>query len=157
MNKKQRITIGAILEINIENRYYVYAQILHNSNCVFFDYKSSKPLDDFSNLGNVPVLFIIAIYNDVITKGHWLKVGKLAVRKEFEVLPFKFIQDFQNPEKFELYNPNNGAIIPSSKNEIRGLERAAVWDAIHVEDRIRDYYNGVPCLWLKDDFELFKD
>ena len=66
-----------------------------------------------------------------------------------------FIQDALNPTNFELYNPNTGEIVPITKNEIIGLERAAVWDKNHVEDRVRDFYNNVPCVWLENDRELF--
>ncbi|WP_281322743.1 Imm26 family immunity protein [Flavobacterium aestivum] len=158
MNKRQKITTGSILEINIENKYYVYAQILSNGDgIVFFDYKSPSPLKDFSILENKPVLFIITVYNDVITKGHWLKVGKLGIRKEFEILPLKFIQDAQHPDRFEFYNPNTGDITPTTKDKIKGLERAAVWDANHVEDRIRSHYEGTTSIWMKEDLELFKE
>ena len=157
MNKRQRITTGSILEINIENQYYVYAQILQNASCVFFDYKSPSPLNDFSILENKPILFIIAVYNDVITKGRWLKVGKLEIRKDFEILPLKFIQDAQHPDRFEFYNPNTGEITPTTKDKIKGLERAAVWDANHVEDRIKSHYLGTTSIWMKEDIELFKE
>ena len=39
--KRQKRTIGSILEINIENEYFTYAQILHEG-CVFFDYRSKN-------------------------------------------------------------------------------------------------------------------
>ncbi|OJV71174.1 MAG: hypothetical protein BGO42_04950 [Flavobacterium sp. 40-81] len=90
-----------------------------------------------------------------MTQGRWLKVGKLNIREEIRKQPMKFIQDALNPENFELYDPNTGEITPTTKKHIKGLERAAVWEAHHVEDRIRDYYNGVPCVWLAEDIELF--
>lgn len=60
-----------------------------------------------------------------------------------------------HPEYFELYDPNTGSTKPSTKEEVRGLERVSVWAQNHVEDRIRDYYNNVPCQWLQKDRELF--
>ncbi len=43
---KQRITEGAILEILIENNYYVYAQILTKGlGYAFFDYKSTQKIN----------------------------------------------------------------------------------------------------------------
>lgn len=35
MTKRQKITAGAILEINIDNQYYVYAQILEKGGFAF--------------------------------------------------------------------------------------------------------------------------
>lgn len=156
MEIKQKIIIGSILEINIENEYYTYAQILDKSSCVFFDFKSPTRIDNFDFLASCPVLFILGIYNNVIKHGHWKIVGKFEIREDLKVRPLEFIQDALNPDKFEFYNPNTGEIFPAKKNEIKGLERASVWDSNHVEDRIRDYYNNVPCVWLEDDIKLFE-
>lgn len=157
MIKKQRITIGSILEINIEKSYYVYAQILGKAGYAFFDYKTEQQLSDLTILLSKPVLFITGVYNDVVTQGLWLKVGKIEVRNDLKVQPMQFIQDALHPDRFEFYNPNTGEITPATKEQVRGLERTAVWEANHIEDRIRDHYNGVPCEWLEDDLELFKD
>ncbi len=145
---KQRITLGSILEINIDGKYYVYAQVLGKSGYAFFDYKSINKLIDFSVLESAPVLFIISVYNDVITQGYWKKVGKMEIRDDLEVQPLQFIQDKINPQAFELYNPNTGEVMPANKEQCIGLECAAVWEAHHVEERIRDYYLGVNNIWL---------
>ncbi|KFC20080.1 Imm26 family immunity protein [Chryseobacterium sp. FH1] len=154
--KRQKITEGSILEINIEGKYYVYAQILVNGlGYAFFDFKSKEKLTDFNLLLNCKVLFILMVYDDIITKSAWLKVGKIPIREDLLIQPMKFIQDVLNPNDFELYNPNTGEITPVTKKEISGLERASVWDKNHVEDRIRDFYNKKPCAWLEEDRELF--
>jgi hypothetical protein len=146
---KQRITEGAILEIHIESEYYVYAQILTKGlGYAFFDFKSKEKLTDFTILLESNVLFIVMVYNDVVTKGTWVKVGKLPIRNDLLVQPMKFIQDNLNPNDFELYNPNTGEITKATRQECEGLEYAAVWEANHVEDRIRDYYLGVPNVWV---------
>ena len=146
---RQRITEGAILEIKIEGQYYVYAQIVSEADCAFFNYKSTVKLKDFSVLENANVLFIIAVYDDVITQGKWLKVGKSNIREDLKNKPMKFIQDPINQNNFELYNPNTGEISKATKEQCIGLECAAVWEANHVEDRIRDYYLGIPNIWLE--------
>ncbi|WP_268849230.1 Imm26 family immunity protein [Flavobacterium aestivum] len=157
MNKRQKITVGSILEINIDDKYYAYAQILDKGGYAFFDYKSEKHLIDLSILQEKPILFIVGVYEDVVKKGHWLKVGKLDIRQELEIQPMQFIQDAQHPDRFEFYNPNTGDITPTTKDKVKGLERAAVWDANHVEDRIRSHYEGTTSIWLKEDLELFKE
>ena len=147
---RQKITTGAILEIKIENQYYVYAQILNKGHGVaFFDFKINEKLTDLSVLETAKTLFILTVYDNVITNGHWLIVGKLGIRNEFKKLPMKFIQDKLNPKHFELYNPDSGKITKATKEQCIGLERASVWAANHVEDRIRDHYLGVTNVWLQ--------
>lgn len=86
-----------------------------------------------------------------------MKVGKLPLREELQILPMQYIYHGSSKVQFELYNTNTGEITPSTKEECRGLESCAVWDMHHVEDRLRDHYNGVPCIWLKEEYEIFKD
>ena len=148
--KRQRITEGSILEIDIEGQYFVYAQVLSKGlGYAFFDFKTKEKLNDFGILLNSKILFIIMLYNDVITKGIWLKVGKLPIRNDLLIQPMKYIQDNLNPNNFELYNPNTGEITKATRKECEGLEYAAVWEANHVKDRIRDYYLGVPNIWVE--------
>ena len=149
MMKKQKITVGAILEIDIDNQYYVYAQIIEKGGYAFFDYQSKNHLKDFTALQQVPILFIVGVYNDVVTKGHWVKVGKLELRPDLKVQPMQYIQDPLHLSHFELYNPNTGEMTPCGKEECEGLEYAAIWEAVHVESRIRDYYNGVSNVWVE--------
>lgn len=81
--KYQKQTIGAILQIHINDEYYVYAQILSHGSQVFFDYRTKEPLTSFEVLEQAPILFISCVYSYVITKCYWLKVGKMPVRDEF--------------------------------------------------------------------------
>lgn len=68
--KRQQNTPGAIVEIPInEGEYCAYAQILTNSNFVFFDYRSKEHLTDLTILLDAPVLFFTAVYRDVVSQG----------------------------------------------------------------------------------------
>jgi hypothetical protein len=147
--KRQRRIPGAVVEISILDGN-CYAQILDKT-LVFFDLKMDKSLSDkeLDTLMSAPVLFFASVYNDAITKGRWLKVGNLPIRDEFKSVPVKFIQDSLKPEKFELYDPNTGETKPSTYKECKDLECAAVWEAEHVEDRLRDHYNNIPNKWVE--------
>ncbi len=148
MKKKQTRTVGSIVKIDLHDGTFILAQIL-NDGLAFFDYRSNVLPDNLNYLIDTPVLFILSVYNDVITQGRWLKVGKLPIRQDLQNQPLKFIQDTLEPEKFELYDPNNGDIIAATKNQCVGLEAAAVWEAEHVESRIIDHYNKVPNIWVE--------
>ena len=151
---KQRVTEGAILEINIEGEYFVYAQIL-NGGTAFFDFKSTEQLKDFSILEKSNLLFIVAVYSYIINQGIWLKVGKSSIRKDLKVLPMKFIQDALIPSKFRLYNPNTGEMTPVTKDECKGLEVSAVYEAGDIEQRISDYFAGRVNLDRQKDLSIF--
>jgi Immunity protein 26 len=146
---KQKIIVGSILQLKIRNQFYCYTQILGHGGYCFFDYRSIDKLENLDFLLKMPVLFIVGVYKDILTQGRWIKVGKIAIREDLKVQPMQFIQDTLNPDRFEQYNPNTGEITPSTKEECKGLECAAVWEAEHVESRLEDYYNGVPNIWVE--------
>ncbi len=148
MAKRQKRTVGSILEIDLENGHYGYAQII-NDDIMFYDMYANSKVSDIKILEDKRPLFFLGVYDDVVTKGRWEIVGKLPIKDEHKIVPNKFIQDSLNPKNFELYNPNTGEISPSKREEVEGLECAAVWEAEHVEDRLRDYYNGKPNVWVE--------
>ena len=147
--KRQRRTPGSIVKIDLKNGYYNYAQLLENGVAFFDIYTKNSELEDLSILLKKPVLFIVEVYNDVISTGLWLKVGKLPIREDLKILPMKCMQDALDETRFELYNPNTGEVTKATKEECEGLEVSAVWEAHAVEERIRDHYNGVPNFWVE--------
>jgi len=140
--KRQQRTPGAFLKIPIDDVYHTYARILQEG-IAFYDCRTTEKIDEMQRIASCPVLFITGVYNDVITQGHWLKVGKLPLEEKFSLLPLQFIYD-QIGEGFKIYDPNTGIIRPSTKQECYGLECCAVWDSHHVEERLRDHYLGLP-------------
>ena len=147
--KKQQRTVGSILEVDLCDGTFVYAQILEKASFAFFDYRVKSRLSNFDILTTKGILFILSVYKNAVTDGRWLKVGKIPIVKELQVLPMQFIQDALNPIMFSLYNPNTGEITDTTKDKVLGLEAAAVWEAEHVESRVKDYYNATTNIWVE--------
>ena len=68
--KRQQETVGSIVQIHINDEFYVYAQILPHGLLAFFDYKSDTELSDLNVLKNAKVLFITAVYKYVTKVSH---------------------------------------------------------------------------------------
>ena len=150
-----RFTEGNILEIKIDD-YYVYAQMLKDPNLFFFDFRTKERLTDLSVLNDKPIIFILAVFTRRASGCTWEKVGKMPIRDEFKTLPLQYIYRPKDKPKYQwaIYDTNAGKIIETTEEEVRkhGItERAAVWYAINVEDRIRCYYSGEISIWEKDD------
>ncbi|MFD2162265.1 immunity 26/phosphotriesterase HocA family protein [Paradesertivirga mongoliensis] len=146
---RQQRTVGAFLKINLPNGKFGYARILKEASYAIYDLTTYEVVD-VNEIAKHNVLFFVAVYDDVVTSGRWEKIGKRPLEEQFFGLPMKFIQDAQNPDKFSLYDPNSGDITAANKEDCLGLERAAVWEAEHVEERIVDHYEGRPNRWVEE-------
>lgn len=155
--KRQKRTLGAIMEINIDDEYYVYAQSCPHDREIIFDFRSKEPLEDLSVLLTAKQLFRVCVFRWVIGSGYWKKVGKLPLREDLIPIEKQYIYHPFDKVKFEIVTP--GASIdhwatPSTREECIGLEQCAVWADNHIVDRVRDHYNNVPCVWLRTSYEL---
>ncbi|KZZ47432.1 hypothetical protein A3759_29980, partial [Thalassolituus sp. HI0120] len=132
MRKRQRRTVGAIVEIPIE-QYRIHAQILPEFDMAFFDTKDINDPSIEEILAST-VLFRVSANDNAILDGRWLKIGKSELKEEFARPVPKFIQNALNKEKFEIYL--GGDIRRATREECEGLDRCAVWAVNHIEDRI---------------------
>ena len=110
--KRQQETVGSIVQIHVNDEFYVYAQILPHGLLAFFDYKPIRNCLIWMSW-KCQILFITAVYKYVITKGIWLKVGKIPIREDLQVLPLRFVYD-RISEKFFTYNPETGETAPTT-------------------------------------------
>lgn len=144
-----RIKEGAFIEIALSNGKFSYGRILGKACYAFYDIYSDSKITDLDFIKSSKVLFIISVYDYAITKNRWKIIGVSELNTVLQKIPLKFIQDDFEPTQFEIYNPNTGAIIPAKKEQCIGLERSAVWDPEHVEERIMDYFEGRPNKWVE--------
>jgi hypothetical protein len=140
---------GAFIEINLPNGKYSYGRILAKASFAFYNIYSDEKVTDLDRIGKSNVLFINAVYKYAITKSRWKIIGVSEIKSELQILPMEFIQDILNPTHFEIYNPNTGEIKPAKRADCIGLEKAAVWEPEHIEDRIIDYFEGRPNRWVE--------
>jgi hypothetical protein len=143
--KRQKRTVGAVVKIPFDGKWFTYGQILDDADVVIFDARTDCELS-IDEITNQPIICRVAVSYHAITKGRWLKVGKYPIGKELKKPIPKYIQDILQPDRFEIYF--DGIIRPSTREECIGLERAAVWEPEHVEERIRDHYSGKQNRWV---------
>lgn len=147
--KRQQRTIGAIVNIPLENRNHTYGRILGEASFAIYDCITTDKIKQLEAITSCPILFIVAVYNDVITEGRWEKTGFVPLEQTLQKLPPKYIRDAINPDTFRIYE--NGQMRPASKEECIGLEVASVWEPNQVEERINDHYAGRTNIKLEKD------
>lgn len=140
---------GAFFEIALPNGKFSYGRILPKANYAFYDIYDDQRIANIEEIQAKEILFIIAVYKSAITKGRWKQIGSKELESKLQVLPSKFIEDILRPGHFELYNSNTGETFQVTKNKCVGLERAAVWEPEHVEERIIDHFERKPNRWVE--------
>lgn len=149
--KRVRRRVSDILKINLGGGMHSYGQVADEPLIVFFDGAFTDPLLPEQAI-RLPVLFRIWVHNDAVKKGVWEVVGNLPLAPENAIEPCFYKQDVITGV-LSLYHStfaDTGWERPASATECEGLECAAVWDAEHVEDRLRDHYSGQPNKWLEN-------
>jgi hypothetical protein len=146
MAKRQKRTLGDVVLIDLGDGLYGYARTLEEALYAFYDCHTKQvlPVDEIVRR---PVLFQVAVMDHAVKSGRWKVLGNVALDGALLNPPARFIQDPLRPDQFSLYE--KGRTRPATRAEAVGLERAAVWEPSHVEDRLRDHYAGRKNKWVE--------
>lgn len=146
--KRQRIQSGAVVEIPLGDGTHTYGRLLVRPYVEVYDSVTRDAVTDLNAIVARPVLFTVSVFDRAITSGRWPIVGKLPYDEDTAEMPLQFKQDAADLRRCSLIDAW-GNITRASLEECQGLERAAVWEAEHIEDRIRDHYAGRPNVWVE--------
>ncbi|TLP68870.1 hypothetical protein FEE96_00855 [Parasedimentitalea maritima] len=146
--KRQRWQAGALVEIPLGENCWAYGQLGEEYVVAVFEGCFSVP-PSIEDIIHLPILFKSFVYQDVISKGYWLKIGRVEPRSDVLHEEYRFMQDTITGalslyhSEFEDQNWKQPALL----SECLGLECVAVWEAGHVEDRIIATRDGRKCKW----------
>ena len=129
--KRIRPKAGDIFQAPLPDGRFAYGKVLRDASVgiyqKIFDSSIERPIES-------PFAFIVGLYDDVLKSGVWPIVGHEPFESvEDEWPPPNFVLDVISGE-YSIYH--EGEMRPSTEEECRGLEEAAVWAAHHVIDRI---------------------
>ncbi|WP_082523438.1 immunity 26/phosphotriesterase HocA family protein [Ensifer sp. Root31] len=144
MAKKQALT-GDFVVIKLKDDAYCFARVLREPYLAFYDACSRETLK-IEELVSRKVILKLAVMNRAVTSGRWQVIGHLPLEEELQV-PIKTFKQDAISQKLYVYV--DGQERPATRDECEGLERTAVWDPEHVEDRLRDHFAGVPNKWAE--------
>lgn len=136
-----RRRVGDVVSIPLGDGQFGFARVLPEPLVEFYDLRSSK-IPTAEEITSSPVLFTLYVMNSAITRARWEVVAHSAVDVANFESPFFFKQDPMDPSSVCLYR--DGQEFPGTAAKAKRLERAAVWSAEHVEERLRDHFAGRP-------------
>lgn len=145
--KRQRRREGDFLAIDLGDGTLAFGRVLKEPLVAFYDLRiRNGEMPELQEILARPILWRIWVMNHAITKGRWKVLGHMPLEESLKHEPTFFKQD---PISGEVTLYRSQTEYPSSAEECAQLERAAVWEPEHAEDRLRDHFNGRPNKWVE--------
>ena len=143
MGKKIREQLGQVFAVRLENSYYGFGQVTGGELYTFFNF-FCKDLDGVqpSFIVSHSILFRICVAKRVLTNGEWPVIGIIKPTKNLLLGEDQYKVDPLNG-KLTIWKEDNSEL-PATWEECKNLERAAIWDKEHVEERLYDSFCGRP-------------
>jgi hypothetical protein len=144
-----RVKIGDVLSVPLDNGMSAYAYVSTNPLVIFYRY-FSREIVPFEEAPKLPVAFKVFVYNDVLKSGRWKRIGNVPPSSTDLKIPYMFKQDIISGKLFIHHDEefaDRGSERSATLEECFYLERAAVWDAIHVEERLNWLAAGKANKW----------
>ncbi|RPJ50581.1 MAG: hypothetical protein EHM23_00195 [Acidobacteria bacterium] len=140
---RTRLREGDVFAISLGEDLYGYCRYLTGLLTEFFDIRSSG-LSPVEEVVSANVVFTVWVSKEAFKSDKWNRIGSREVRVKPNPVFFK-----QDPITNELCLYQDYRETPATLAECQGLERAAVWSANHIEDRLRDHFEGRPNRWVE--------
>lgn len=146
--KKTRRVVGDIVAVPMSGGRFGFAWVLAEPLMAFLGHVApSTDSVSAADLRGKPVAFSVWVMNRAVTDGLWPVVAHGEVPEQFATPPLFFKQD---PLSGALSTTRGGfEERTASADEVRGLERAAVWTPKQVVERLEDYFAGRPNKWVE--------
>lgn len=132
---------GTFVRIPLADGSFGYGRVLANPYMAFYSYRTTEPSSDLDEIEAQPVLFSQAV--SLFKYDRWANIGHRALEGEVAKPVLRFMQDLGDFRRCVIYDSEGGQR-EATPEECIGLERAAVWDPHHIEQRLLDTFEGRP-------------
>jgi hypothetical protein len=139
-------TPGTFVRIPLADGSYGYGRLLDFPYAAFYDFRTEHAASNLDEIALRPVLFLVAVHKSILET--WEIIGKRQLEDSIGQLPERFMQDVSNFDKCKIVDCK-GNERPAKPEECVGLERVAVWEADHVEERLLDTFMGRLNPWVE--------
>lgn len=137
---------GRVMAIPLGDGSFGYCRALTAPNTDCYSLRSPELLDP-AEVVQAPILFRIWVMKYAFTGRRWKRIGSIPLS---ESETGKIWWYFKQDDMGNLFRTRNGLEeISAAWEEVQGMECAAVWDPTHIEDRLRDCFDGKPNKWVE--------
>ncbi|MGI5241940.1 immunity 26/phosphotriesterase HocA family protein [Dactylosporangium sp. CA-139066] len=131
---------GTFVRIPLSDGSFGYGRVLEHPYMAFYDLRTAEPSSDLDAVEARPILFRQAVRR----RGDaWPVIGRRDLTGAAAEPVVQFTQDRADWRKCTIFD-TAGLERAATPQECVGLERAAVWDMPHIEERLLDTFEGRP-------------
>lgn len=160
MKKGIKENTGDLIKVPFKEKLHTYARILLEGSYAIYDCASTTDKSDYDIIIQSDILFIAKVDIFALKEGFWTIVGNLPLEDRLkEFYPRYFNPAPSNPVNiafYEVYQNDIEAAIKQDWIKTGRLQLDGIHGNVHVETRIRDYYDGKMNEDNKEHIELFK-
>lgn len=144
---------GRVVRIDLGDGRCAYGRQLTGVIVEFYDrVGAAGEVVDLLELVVAPVVFRIWVMDSAFRRGNWELLDVVTLDQDEATRIHYFAkQDIRGRISVHWSNPVAGSSgeRAASFEECRDMEIAAVWSREHVEDRLRDHFDGRPNKWVE--------
>lgn len=144
---------GSVVLVPLGDSTWGVARLLVEPLVECFDRRTAfEDAHDVADLDGAVVIFRICVMNSAVRSDRWKLVGMHPLSEEERSRTERFFKQDPLTGALSIYIERPGIEVletPATFDECRSLERAAVWSAEHVEDRLRDFHADIPNKWVE--------
>jgi hypothetical protein len=141
MTPTSRPKPGTFVRVPLADGSVAYGRILGSPYMAFYEYRTPTPSDDLEVISAKPLLFRQAVR--LRGAQRWPVIGWQELDDAVAEPVVRFTQDVFDFRKCTIFD-STGAERDAEPEECIGLERSAVWDMHHIEQRLLDTFAGRP-------------
>jgi hypothetical protein len=146
MAGRGKAKIGSVVRVPLPDGVFGYGVVLEEPLVAFVDHHDAGGNVDVHEIVRKPRAFRIWVHNAPLSKGLWPVIGQVEPASE-DLAPVTFFK--KDPIKGTFSLVTGGQATPATLEQCQGVERAAVWEARHVVDRLVDHFAGRPNRWVE--------
>ena len=132
---------GSFLRVPLADGSFGYGRVLKSPFDAFYDYRTTSPDADLDRIASKPILFRVVARQP--RPKTWALIGWREVEERLAQPIVQFKQDIGGFRRCTIFD-TAGNVRAAEPHECVGLERLAVWEAHHVEERLLDTFMGRP-------------
>ena len=134
---------GDVIAIPLGDGMFGYGRVLASPLLGFYHLRSPQILDVAAVMA-VPILF--RVWGNGASD--WTVIGNSPLEEALRIAPLFFKKDSIS-KKLSIYPGGHAKERPGTPEECEKLERAAVWSAPHIVDRLNDHFAGRKNKWYE--------